>query len=112
MAADLAHRGETITLRTSSSYDKWSDVYDSVANPTRDLATVVLHHYDLDFRDKAVVEIACGTGANCLDLVKRSGSRSDLTSGLLASFCGVDISQVRTPWFLGAQLFDSNSFIK
>jgi ubiquinone/menaquinone biosynthesis C-methylase UbiE len=58
----------------AAAYDSWAEVYDTHANPTRDLAAVVFRQTRLDLASRDVLEIGCGTGANTQWLLEQSQS--------------------------------------
>jgi ubiquinone/menaquinone biosynthesis C-methylase UbiE len=48
----------------AAAYNEWAQTYDSVENRTRDLAAEVLRQVNLNFADRRVIEVGCGTGRN------------------------------------------------
>jgi ubiquinone/menaquinone biosynthesis C-methylase UbiE len=69
----------------SASYDQWATSYDSDHNRTRDLAATVLRNSSLDFTNRDVLEVGCGTGRNTewLDSNSRSVVAIDFSDGML-----------------------------
>jgi len=74
-----------MTDPVASAYDRWSRTYETVENPTRDLAAFSLRRQSLPLSDRDVLEIGCGTGRNTGYLSE--GSRSvvavDFSAGML-----------------------------
>jgi malonyl-CoA O-methyltransferase len=52
------------TLPVQSGYDAWAHSYDTVDNPTRDLAAADLRRQPFALHGAAVLELGCGTGLN------------------------------------------------
>jgi ubiquinone/menaquinone biosynthesis C-methylase UbiE len=48
----------------ASAYNEWAETYDTDHNRTRDLAAQILKQFDLNFADRRVIEVGCGTGRN------------------------------------------------
>ncbi|HSS22012.1 MAG TPA: methyltransferase domain-containing protein [Pyrinomonadaceae bacterium] len=48
----------------AAAYDQWAETYDVDQNRTRDLAAEALKQTELNFADRRVIEIGCGTGRN------------------------------------------------
>jgi ubiquinone/menaquinone biosynthesis C-methylase UbiE len=48
----------------AAAYNEWAESYDTDHNRTRDLAAQVLRQVDLNFADRRVIEVGCGTGRN------------------------------------------------
>lgn len=48
----------------AAAYDEWAETYDTDQNRTRDLAAQVLREANLNFADRNVIEVGCGTGRN------------------------------------------------
>jgi malonyl-CoA O-methyltransferase len=46
------------------AYDRWASSYDRDKNTTRDLDASVVRRAPLDFEDRDVLELGCGTGKN------------------------------------------------
>lgn len=46
------------------SYNQWSETYDSVENPTRDLDKQILAELLSNIKGKIIIEAGCGTGKN------------------------------------------------
>lgn len=69
----------------ASAYDGWSQTYESVENPTRDLAALALRQQFADANDRDVLEIGCGTGLNTRHLAARCRSvvALDFSAGML-----------------------------
>ena len=53
-----------------SGYDAWAASYDTVENPTRDLAATDLRRQPFSLAGAAVLELGCGTGLNTEWLVE------------------------------------------
>jgi malonyl-CoA O-methyltransferase len=56
----------------ASAYDEWAETYDTVANPTRDVAAQALKESGLDFDSRIIIEVGCGTGRNTEWLAARA----------------------------------------
>lgn len=54
----------SIKKAVHDSYEKWSQIYDSQENPTRDLSTAVLKTTLPPLKNLKIVEAGCGTGGN------------------------------------------------
>ena len=69
----------------ASAYDGWSRTYETVGNPTRDLAAATLRQYALNLPHRDVLEIGCGTGLNTRYLAERARSVTalDFSTGML-----------------------------
>jgi ubiquinone/menaquinone biosynthesis C-methylase UbiE len=48
----------------AAAYNEWAETYDTDHNRTRDLAAQVLRQVDLNFADRRIIEVGCGTGRN------------------------------------------------
>ena len=72
--------------KVASAYDRWAPTYESVENPTRDLAALALRQQTLNLHNRDVLEIGCGTGLNTRYLAKhcRSVTALDFSAGMLA----------------------------
>lgn len=70
----------------ATAYDRWSQTYEAVENATRDLAARVLRQYPLNFRDREILEIGCGTGLNSGYLAEHAKQLTafDVSAGMLA----------------------------
>ena len=68
------------------AYDRWSAIYDSDVNPTRDLDAIVLRRAPLRLHGRQVLELGCGTGKNTLWLAGASANVTalDFSAGMLA----------------------------
>lgn len=77
----------------SDAYDIWSKDYDDSVNPTRDLDTRAFGSQGFDLRDKAVVEVGCGTGRHTEALMIKFGDE-------IKSYTAFDLSQVSLRLFL------------
>lgn len=70
------------------AYDRWAPVYDSAANPTRDLDVHALrsHGQDLGLAGADVLEVGCGTGKNTgwFAAEARSVLALDFSEGMLS----------------------------
>lgn len=69
----------------AAAYDEWAETYDTVQNHTRDLAAQVLRQINLNFAERNVVEVGCGTGLNTEWLARPA----DGASGIV----GLDFSE-------------------
>lgn len=71
--------------RIASAYNRWSQTYETVVNPTRDLAATVLRQQSLNLHNRDVLEIGCGTGLNTRYLAEhgRSVTALDFSAGML-----------------------------
>lgn len=69
-----------------TAYDRWSQLYDTNANRTRDLEATALRALLKDVPLKRVLEIGCGTGKNTVWLAERAEhvTAVDLSEGMLA----------------------------
>lgn len=74
------------TDEIAAAYDRWSEIYESMQNPTRDLAARVLRERFDRVPDADVLEIGCGTGLNTRFLADASRSvvALDFSAGMLA----------------------------
>ena len=73
-------------MSVRSSYNRWSDTYDSDTNATRDLDRMVLRRVLGKSRFKFIIEVGCGTGKNT-ELLARLGRKVqalDFSPGMLA----------------------------
>ena len=70
----------------ADAYTNWSQTYETVVNPTRDLAATALRQQDLALSGKDALEIGCGTGLNTRFLAAhcRSVIGMDFSKGMLA----------------------------
>lgn len=73
-------------LGTEAAYRRWAEVYDAMANATRDLDAAVLRSLLAEIDAEEVVELGCGTGKNTLWLAERYPRvvALDLTEAMLA----------------------------
>ena len=73
------------TDEVASAYDAWSRTYESVENPTRDLAALALRRQLAGLPRLDVLEIGCGTGLNTRYLAEhcRSVLALDFSAGML-----------------------------
>lgn len=71
--------------KIASAYNEWSRTYETVANPTRDLAASALRLQALDLPNREVLEIGCGTGLNTRYLAEhaRRVIALDFSTGML-----------------------------
>lgn len=58
--------------RIQKAYDEWAEVYDHDENPTRDINYRTIREAPLEFKDKKVLEIGCGTGLNTVYLAEQA----------------------------------------
>jgi len=68
------------------AYDRWSATYDEDRNATRDLDAEVVRKSALRLRDRAVLELGCGTGKNTVYLAAeaREVIAMDFSEGMIA----------------------------
>ncbi|MDI6803404.1 MAG: class I SAM-dependent methyltransferase [Bacteroidota bacterium] len=84
-----------------ASYAKWSQTYDHVENPTRDLDKKVIRKILVNLKGKDVIEAGCGTGKNTIWLMKTAKSviSFDLSKEMLniarQKITGVNVKFVR-----------------
>jgi ubiquinone/menaquinone biosynthesis C-methylase UbiE len=84
--------------KIASAYNGWSRTYETVANPTRDLAAAALRQHALDLPNREVLEIGCGTGLNTRYLAEhaRSVVALDFSTGMLEQArCNLQAANVR-----------------
>jgi ubiquinone/menaquinone biosynthesis C-methylase UbiE len=62
------------------AYNEWAETYDSDHNRTRDLAAQALRQADLNFADRNVVEVGCGTGRNTEWLARSAAGATDIVA--------------------------------
>jgi ubiquinone/menaquinone biosynthesis C-methylase UbiE len=70
----------------ASAYDRWSAIYDTDTNATRDLDAMVLRRAPLRLHGRTVLELGCGTGKNTAWLAEASANvmALDFSAGMLA----------------------------
>lgn len=70
---------------TATAYDRWSAVYETDRNRTRDLDGMVLRGAGLPLAGAAVLEIGCGTGRNTVYLAEAAARvlAIDFSEGML-----------------------------
>lgn len=70
----------------AAAYDSWSQTYESMENPTRDLAAAMLRNSGVELAGRDVLEIGCGTGLNTRYLAEHANSviAMDFSEGMLA----------------------------
>lgn len=99
------------------AYDRWSEVYDSDANATRDLDASVLRRQPLALEDKDVLELGAGTGKNTIWLAERARRvlALDFSQGMLERARGrlgaagnvrFEVQDLRAPWSVPEGAFD------
>ncbi len=99
------------------AYDRWSEVYDSDANATRDLDASVLRRQPLALEGKDVLELGAGTGKNTVWLVERARRvvALDFSPGMLerararlglAGNVELVAQDLRAPWSVPERAFD------
>lgn len=99
------------------AYDRWSAVYDSDANATRDLDAGVLRRQPLALEDQDVLELGAGTGKNTIWLAERARQvvALDFSQGMLerarARLGGAGnvrflTQDLRAPWSVADGSFD------
>ncbi len=64
----------------AAAYNEWAKTYDSDHNRTRDLAAQVLRQADLNFADRRVIEVGCGTGRNTEWLSRLAAAASEIVA--------------------------------
>lgn len=108
-------------MNVESAYNQWSEIYDQMANKTRDLEALSLREILDEIKFESVLEIGCGTGKNTAWFAEKASNvlAIDLSDEMLAkakekiqspkvNFQKADITQ---PWdFTGSQKFDLISF--
>ena len=60
------------------AYNEWAETYDTDHNRTRDLAAQTLRQADLDFANRNVIEVGCGTGRNTEWLARPAAGATDI----------------------------------
>jgi ubiquinone/menaquinone biosynthesis C-methylase UbiE len=99
------------------AYDRWSEVYDSDANATRDLDASVLRLQPLALEGMDVLELGAGTGKNTVWLGERARQvlALDFSQGMLerararlgdAANVRFARQDLRTPWAVPEGSFD------
>lgn len=70
----------------AEAYNRWSAIYDSDVNATRDLDAEILRRAPLRLAGKRVLELGCGTGKNTEWLARESAEVTalDFSRGMLA----------------------------
>lgn len=70
----------------ASAYNQWSHTYESIVNPTRDMAAQILRRQLPDLQGRDILEIGCGTGVNTryLAALGKSVVALDFSPGMLA----------------------------
>src|SRR5882757_9576019 len=99
-----------------SAYNSWARTYDTAENRTRDLAAKAIRAENLDLRDRAVLELGCGTGLNTGYLAEHAHTVTamDFSGGMLiharanvtdknVHFIEQDLNQ---HWNVGSASFD------
>jgi ubiquinone/menaquinone biosynthesis C-methylase UbiE len=64
----------------ASAYNDWAETYDTDPNRTRDLAAQVLSQANLNFADRNVIEVGCGTGRNTEWLARPAAGASGIVA--------------------------------
>src|SRR5688572_3003089 len=64
----------------AAAYDEWAETYDTDENRTRDLAAQVLRQINLNFAERSVVEVGCGTGRNTEWLARPAAGASGIVA--------------------------------
>lgn len=69
----------------AAAYDSWSQTYETMDNPTRDLAAAMLRDPGVVLVGRDVLEIGCGTGLNTRYLAEhaRKVTAIDFSAGML-----------------------------
>ena len=62
------------------AYNEWAETYDTDHNRTRDLAARALRHADLDFANRNIIEVGCGTGRNTEWLARPAAGATDIVA--------------------------------
>lgn len=99
------------------AYDRWSQVYDSDANATRDLDATVLRGQPLALERTDVLELGAGTGKNTIFLAQRARQvvALDFSQGMLerararlgaAANVRFLTQDLRAPWAVPEGAFD------
>ena len=60
--------------------NEWAETYDSDHNRTRGLAAQALRQADLDFANRNVIEVGCGTGRNTEWLARPAAGATDIVA--------------------------------
>lgn len=99
------------------AYDRWSEVYDTDTNATRDLDASVLREQPLELEGKDVLELGAGTGKNTVWLAAnaRRVVALDFSAGMLARArvrlgaarnVHFVVQDLREPWAVPDAAFD------
>jgi len=99
------------------AYDRWSEIYDTDINATRDLDASVLREQPLELEGKDILELGAGTGKNTVWLAAsaRRVVALDFSAGMLerarvrlgvASSVHFVVQDLRAPWSLPDAAFD------
>ena len=64
----------------AAAYNEWAETYDSDHNRTRDLAAKALRQAGLDFANRNVIEVGCGTGRNTEWLARPAAGATDIVA--------------------------------
>jgi ubiquinone/menaquinone biosynthesis C-methylase UbiE len=64
----------------AAAYDEWAETYDTVQNPTRDLAAEVLRKIDLNLAGRKLIEVGCGTGHNTEWLTRPAAGATEIVA--------------------------------
>jgi ubiquinone/menaquinone biosynthesis C-methylase UbiE len=100
----------------AAAYDRWSPIYETNENATRDLAAEVLQGQLSHWQDRDALEIGCGTGLNTGRLAEhcRMLLALDFSTGMLhqartkvaAAHVCFGQQDIRRPWGLAADSVD------
>lgn len=77
-------------VSTQAGYDRWARVYDDEANPLIALERPRIAALLGDLRDRAVLDLGCGTGRHTLPLAQRGArvTALDFSDGMVARAAG------------------------
>jgi ubiquinone/menaquinone biosynthesis C-methylase UbiE len=109
-------RNQIMNDEIASAYNRWSQTYEAVENPTRDLAAARVRQERLPLHNRDALELGCGTGLNTKYLAQhcRRVTALDFSFGMLeqaranVSADNVDFAQsdLRLPWAIESDSID------